>query len=527
MTNVPRRRHTVGSKIGSIAPIAFIVVLLLASGALASGSVRASTPEVCIAKCPPSAPTIHAGATVQQGYRQAWVNWSDTGYPVPTITFSWHAVGGNANPVPLFNNTYVAGSVDLNALTAGTTYDYTITATNYVGHATYSGSFKTTNAPTNEFVGWVSQMISDPYELDQIGNAMPGAPLGITAICPVNNSASIFSPYWIYTPTPVNFSATTTNSAGQYTLSFPLSTLVSGPLGTQEQVQLWSTGWCSYTYPLGVHTNNVSNSHYALNAMTLGYWNATDWISSVLSATNDYHQFGLPANEQTYSIPGIAFVHTPYATCGVTVVTSISESINSYDAGNGFTDQTSWGSGASAPPVSNGESEIDFHQYTSGIVNETSGANYSAAWAYGNMFDPSQNTLNVSDPLSPPPPGQTYPILGYPGYQVETIGTTGGGLFWYNGGSYTSTQGLDISVSLTGGWDGISFGPSLELIYTTTTGKSSQTEITCSFSWGAAPTGELTQFYFYVDGSQASNWEAVNVHVWFDDYCVPNGTTCS
>ena len=41
------------------------------------------------------------------------------------------------------------------------------------------------------------------------------------------------------------------------------------------------------------------------------------------------------------------------------------------------------------------------------------------------------------------------------------------------------------------------------------------------------PAGDDAQFYYTVDGGLAANDEAINVHVWFDDYCVPNNTTCN
>jgi hypothetical protein len=417
----------------------------------------------------------------------------------------------------------------LNALSGGTTYDFTISEGNSYGHSSYNGQFTTANAPTNEYVGWVYQMVSNPYELDQIGNPMPGAAIDpIWANCVNPGGAPVriaFPGGGTATGGVYSDPAATANASGYYTVSFPL-TWMSSPSGP-VLYDLWANGYCWDTsFGIG-SVGNISNPYLSLNASYPSYWNATDYVSSTNSVTNDYHQFGLPANEQDYSIPGIAFVHTQYSTCGVTIVTSITQSISSYEAGNGFTDQTSWTTGATANPVSNGESEIDFHQYTTGTVNETAAASYSTAYAIGNMFDPSANAVSVLDPLGPPPPGQTYPIPGYPGYQVFTVGGTGGGKFWFNGGSYTSTAGLDISVSLTGGWGGLSFGPSLELSYTTTTGTSSQTEITCNFADSGEPPGDNAQFYYYVDGSQANSQDAINVHVWFDDYCVPNQTTCS
>lgn len=455
------------------------------------------------------------------GYQQDWVNWTFTGTTPVTPSFWWWVGSGPDLATPRISETSSSASINLNALKAGTTYSYEAGVSNGCGGESLDGYFATPAAPLGQLVGWISTLVSNPYQLDQIGAPVAGATIDyMVANCVNTGGARVRIPF------PTNAEgvpqpAATTNSLGHFAVKFPLTYSTAGTV----YYDLWPGGWCKNTMlPFG----NVSNPNLVINATgAAGSWNATIFHNTTSSASNDYIQFGLPANQQTFSIPGIAFVHTADATCGVTIVTTITQAILSYDAGNGFTDNTEWTTGAIAPPVSNGESVVDFHQYTTGYVNETTGANYSTAYAYGNMFDPSQNAVNVVDPNGSPPPGETYPISGYPGYQVETVGPGGGGLFWYNGGSYTSTSGLDITISLTGGWGGISFGPSVELTYTTTISKSSSTEITCSFSDTGEPIGDNAQFYYLVDGTQAANQEAINVHVWFDDYCVPNLTTCN
>lgn len=519
------------------AGVLFISVIMILGGAglyEKSGGLLAAciscpnNPQLCYPVCSP--PTI-SGVTValqtaDSLTRQAWVNWSYAGNG--NIAGNFHlSIGSTGAPTPgNFNQSGGKADINLNALNSGTTYTYLIEEGNAAGTTQYTGQFTTLNAPTNEFVGWVSTLVSKPYEADQIGRPIAGATIdSITANCVNPNGAPIsvaFPGGGTATGGIYSNPAATTNGAGYYSFAFPL-TWVSGGYTYYD---LWPNGWCNDNTFGGIG-GNVSNPHLALNASHTGYWNATEYLSSANTVVNDYHQFGLPANQQSYSIPGIAFVHTPYSTCGVTIATTITQSISSYNAGSGFTDDTLWTQGASANPASNGESEVDFHQYTTGAVNETTGAVYGEAYAYGPMFDPSQNAVSVTDPESSPPPGQTYPIPDYPGYQVETVGGTGGELFWYNGGTYASTGGLDISVSLTGGWGGASFGPSVELSYTTTTSTSSQTEITCTFTDSGEPAGDYAQFYYNVDGSQAADQDAINVHVWFDDYCVPNQTTCS
>jgi hypothetical protein len=455
------------------------------------------------------------------GYQQDWVNWSFVGTLPITPSFSWWVGNGPNLAIPLIGKTGSSASINLNALKAGTMYNYEAGVSNGCGGESLDGYFTTPAAPLSELVGWISTLVQDPYQLDQIGAPVAGATIdSIVANCTNTGGSRVRVPF----PTTVEGvpqPAATTNSVGHFTIQFPLDYWTAGYV----YYRLWPGGGCENAMDPML---NVSNPNLKINATgAAGSWNATIFHNMTFSGTNDYIQFGLPANQQTYTIPGIAFVHTADASCGVTIATTTNQSIVSYNGGNGFTDDTSWTSEVIANPVSNGESVVDFHEYTTGYVNETTSANYSVAYAYGNVFDPSENAVTVVDPNGSPPPGETWPIPGYPGYYVDTVGSGGAILNWYNGGSYTSTAGLDLSISLTGGWKGFSFGPSVRLVYTTTTGKSSSTEISCSLSDIGEPLGDNAQFYYYVDGTQSSNQEAINVHVWFDDYCVPNLSTCN
>ena len=66
----------------------------------------------------------------------------------------------------------------------------------------------------------------------------------------------------------------------------------------------------------------------------------------------------------------------------------------------------------------------------------------------------------------------------------------------------------------------------MDLSYGTTTGVSSSAEITCTLVDSQVSQGMNEQFYYEVDGSGSASQEAINMHVWFDDFCVPNNTTC-
>ena len=466
----------------------------------------------CYPHCQPppcTPPVIVAQPAVQGGYRQAWVNWSITNGTYSG--FDWGTSTSYGFPMPSPSGS----SMNLNDLNSGTTYYYQVWAHNSCGSSFSSGSFATSAAPTTGFVGWVSQLVSDPHQLNQIGNTIvSGATVYVGANCGIGGN-----PFYI--------PAATTSGSGHYSFTFPISYSQQGGLFTWT---LSSSGVCTYSIEW-IGSYNTANSHYLLKANKNGFWNATQYVSSTLSGSNDYRQFGLLLEGQSISTPGISWSHTSDATCGTQIVTTISQTVYAYLAGSGYNDQQQWVSGAGANPVANGVSEVDFHYYTSGVINETFGeASVDGSWAVGPMFDPSQNAVKPSDPLPSPPPGQTYPIPGYPGYYVDTVGGNGGYLQFKNGGSFTQTQGLDISIGLGGGWNGVAVNAggsaSVDLSYGTTTGVSSSAEITCTLVDSQVSQGMNEQFYYEVDGSGSASQEAINMHVWFDDFCVPNNTTC-
>jgi hypothetical protein len=199
----------------------------------------------------------------------------------------------------------------------------------------------------------------------------------------------------------------------------------------------------------------------------------------------------------------------------LTVENGFSQTINAYTGGNGFSDTQSSGQILIANPVSNGDATVTFDYRTTGLVNETGTPVIMNTYAVGAPTNPGTNAISYTDPYSSPPAGS----------QVWSYGGTGGSDGWYNGGSYTSSAGLDMSVSVSGGWGGISFGPAVDLVYTTTTGTSSLHEIVCS-SIANPPTGYDYQFYTYIDGSGAGSNQAINVHVWYDDECVRGTSGC-
>ncbi|HTW55960.1 MAG TPA: hypothetical protein VMG36_05900 [Thermoplasmata archaeon] len=451
------------------------------------------------------------------------MNWTTGGTGPFTYGFGWKTSSGVSQPTPSFSQ----GSINLNDVAPGTTYKFEINEWNSWGEGSYNGSFTTASAPTSSFLGWVNQLVSNPDELNQIGPPMAGLTIDtVWAHCVNPEGAPIQVPFPQNPNTGAGEPAATTDSNGFFSIEFPLTYTY---LGT-TYYDVYTNGTCrdneyqgSYG---GAWVGSAPNPDLSINVSAPnGFWNATQYVT--MSGTGQVLNFGLPQNQQIYTIPGIAFVHTAYASCGVSITTQITQSIGSYGAGSGYTDRTSWTNGTGANNVSNGESVVDFHEYSTGVINETSGAKFGEAYAIGPMFDPSENAVSVTDPESSPPPGETYPIPGYSGYYVDTVGPAGGYLNWSNGGTYTSTRGLNVSISLSGGWGGVSVGPAVDLSYTTTVGASQQKEIRCMLTDSGEPAGDDAQFYYTVDGGLAANDEAINVHVWFDDYCVPNNTTCN
>jgi len=390
--------------------------------------------------------------------------------------------------------------------------------------ATKSGTFTTSNAPTNEFVGWVSQLASNPYELNQISSTIPSASVWLNAYCQVEVSDS-----WVgssFYPT-VQFGqggflpGVATSSSGAYTLGFPeyfqYTVVATGNYNLPVTVTLTlsSTGTCTTSDSesgdnwMGQPTS-ASNSHYLMEANIDGNWNATEWVSSSLSASNDYRQFGLEPNGVDFAASTVAFVHTSYADCSVSIQSGFTQNVQAYVAGNGNTDQATGGNYGSVDGGPGHESAINYHYSTTGTMNETSIPTVVNTYAIGNPYGPELNGVVYPDPLASPPAKD--------GSHTITVGyNTQNNYGWYNGGSNTSTSGLDITVDLSGGYDGFSIGASFPLIYTTTMGSSVTKSISCTFT-GFTKTQNI-QFYFWQDGGTPSNQLAV--------ICTSGTTTCA
>ena len=359
------------------------------------------------------------------------------------------------------------------------------------------------------YEGWVSNMTANGYLLDQIGSPLQNASVWPAAQCGFEAAPGD------YIVESSSFTGSTASASGFFQLHespYVRSWTQEGPhyVGYTETQTLNGGGNCVTTDSLGDSPYTVSQSHIVLWADRTGSWNATDYVGSTSSPTNDYQQFGLESNGIDVAATAVAFIHTQYAECQITTSTGMSQTVSSFLAGSGY----SYSSGNSTTqtnlqPYGN-DSSVAWHYTTSGVMNETSGAivsnSYAVSGPYGLILGEP-----FTDPDSAPPNTSTrYTVTVYPGGLID-------GESWFNGGNYTSTSGLDMSVGLSGGWGGESIGPGayVDLSYTTSEQTSSQKEIYCSFEDPSST--EPSLFYFWADGSETSIGAAINVHIWFDE----------
>jgi hypothetical protein len=472
-------------------------------------------------------PTINSfGAVVQSGYRQAWVNWT---YTIPSSgngwapDFSWY-LGSTQLSSPLYSSSTSSASVNLNDLASGTTYSYTVGVTNCGGGASKSGTFTTSNAPTNEFVGWVSTLSANSYELDQVGSPISGATVWINAFCEVFSDNGGLQ---AVNPGPINISSgnTVTSSSGSYTLSFPQTESYDVYGSLIATYTIASTGVCTTSLDTGGQWM-YTNSHYLLYADAKGYWNETRWISSTLSASNDYQPFvDLAINPNTLEeVPlGLAFVHSNYAQCGFSMYSSSSSTTVSQlvtpIVGTGTSQTTSTGSWANGLTTWGSNNGVNPIYPFSGVINETSGKIMNTYTVGG--FNQNVNTVPYwsSDWLSQPagmpaaiPTNYHYAVLST-GYDSTTayyqFGT-------FSQGSYSSWQshGVQFDASV-GGAFGVST-PLVNLGWTDQVSTSSANSMFCNLYAPIDSHGGYGYFYWFNEDSGVASEVT---HVWFEGYC--------
>jgi hypothetical protein len=458
------------------------------------------------------------------------ITWTQAGNPAPIDSFTWWPVNGNPLPVPeLYGD-----SVNLNALTAGITYDFSISTYNIYGGAVYQGQFSTLAAPTNAYAGFVYELQPNQYLLDQDGGPLQSANVWPSALCgyeTVPGSFSVGGPY--------NFSGTEASSSGYYQLGFPQtrSWIQEGPHYTAytETQTLNADGVCVTTDNIGDGPYTHTDPNLLLYADYPGYWNETRWISSTLSATNDYQPFVNLAIDPTtlYGLPlGLEFVHTSYAQCGFGLyssktTTSVTQ-LASLFAGTGTSETNSagsWGNGLTTWGANNGLNPI---YPFSGIINESSGKIMSAYQVGG--FNQNVNTVPYinSDWLSQPAP---LPAAIPSGYHVEVLGhghdsdASPYQFGMFSEGTYSSYTSLGLEFGLNvGSQYGLST-PVVDLSSTDTVTTSLNNTAYCNiYAPNTDPGGGYGYFYWFNEDTGVA---APVTHVWFEGYCGGTGeSTC-
>lgn len=88
-----------------------------------------------------------------------------------------------------------------------------------------------------------------------------------------------------------------------------------------------------------------------------------------------------------------------------------------------------------------------------------------------------------------------------------------------NGGTYTSSSGLNLQVAISGGWYGASIGTNIGLVALTSAGSDTSHMVDCALN---DPNSTYAyQFIITLDGTQWASSQAINAHIWFKDECIP------
>lgn len=513
----------------------------LASSELSGGLRTDGSPQLCEPcptgytgcsniKCTKSPPPTCNGAaisnvssTIQSGYRQAWVNWTFSGTQPIGPSFTW-SVGGSSLVSPAITSGTNSASVNLNDLSSGTTYAYIVYVSNCAGTGSQSGQFTTANAPTSGFVGWVYAQSLNGYLLDPDGAPLSGVSLAIEAHCTYLGLSSAGMDV---------FDLGTTNSAGYYSSTFPLTSGDSG-----GPYSLSATGVCTTSagsYPA------VSNTNYLLEAEINGYYFVNRWISSALTAANDFQTFALPANIGSLVPVSLALIHTTYsngitynnAACDLSYYTSTSVARVAQTIGlngqAGTAEKATAGSGWDVTGAAGADVGLDLQYPFSGGINDsalTTGSLLNSSNIVGSEYGVSSAPYTSTDWMTAP----TYSPTATPGSAWVFVNPVKGGpnitQNLFTSGTYSSTSGYNVDLGLSVGWAGQSASVSIPIQATTTVTTTITNTLSCTFSYVADPLGGNGSPYFWVYvGSPATSV----VHVWLVGWCggsVDQYTTC-
>lgn len=465
-------------------------------------------------------------ASVQNGFEQAWVNWSDSnGF---LSSFQWGTSLSYGSPDPWFISATGGGhgDVHLNAISQGTTYYYQIVDMNNCGVLTsaYQASFSTTSASSSSFVGWVFSFSANQYEYDPTGATISGATVGAWATCPYFFLAGIQAVYGGSFSTEFT---TSTDTTGYYALGFPS---VATPTwdGFVQHLTLSSTGQCSNR-----DISNVdSNSAYTLEASEWKHFNNTVGVSSSLSSANDYRKFILPNDTWGYVPLGIVYMHTRYAGADIdyqVASSTYSETVYSYLRQTASYAQQNSGSGDDTgmiwPAGFGGTVELALEYnfsgnvtYSGGRFSEADAALAAAPKPIATVALTSLTSASGDWDNSPPSSGYVDKVVS----SSENSNTTYYTYDVFGGGTWSASSGWDIQVSLGLGAYGTSGSLNLGYQETSTVLGSGNYYIHLGLKFnGTDPHGGEDQFYILEDS--ASGQVAPSLHVWEIGYCGGSG----
>jgi hypothetical protein len=469
-------------------------------------------------ECPQTPVISSVHATPRGGFEEYWINWTD-----PTVfstTFQWGTTTSYGLPGPEALGT----SINLNELNSSTTYYYKITDVDNCGDgSSYTGTFTTSAAPTNAFVGWIlTRETATPYQVMGTGPVPSGAVFQVGALCNFYN-------YYGY----VNFSVGA-NSTGYYDLPIPATYSIyeNEYPGYTLHFEIYSNGTCaSWSTGNWIWGNYyTSNSEYQADADAQGYWNETRVLSSTLSSLNDYQEFLITPNTVGNVTLGLALLDrgpgitgTIPAQCGFDYDAGVSSTIQNSLGGNSasstYGSETSWGASDAGWGVDTGiETEWD----VSGVLNDTLNpsttvefsypVNWADTWAASPSTTTDWKTLPNYTGQSPPSPWIAVKIPS--SYTASNPDTSF--LSITKTASFSSTSGIDLTVDVGVNFDFVSVGTSVELSYTNTVTYSSTSTLSCEvYDPNPGSHGDTAVFWYYEDGGSTSDI----VHLALEGYC--------
>jgi hypothetical protein len=465
---------------------------------------------------------------VQNGYEQAWVNWSDSNGYLSSFFWGTSTSYGNADPQFVSASGSTHGDVNLNPLAQSTTYYFEIIDMNDCGGLStpYQSSFTTSTASSTTFVGWAFAYQANSSEIDPTGSSISGATFELWAFCPYYYWEPLSGMYF-YAGEFLSEFTTTTSSTGSYSFGFP-ATASPNYIATPQALSLSSAAVCSNGDD---SSHTYTNQNYILTVFESGHFNQTVNVSATLSAANDYHKFILPPNVYEPVPLALEYVHTEYAGCGndFTYTTS-SYKITVYSAiAQAATSSTQVGGSSLSEPIVWPTQSYGL-SYGLGINFPFSGAvTYSSG-----SFTPYDGALAPDahpGPWTTPSPSSDWdtvaPAQGdgnYTPYSVRSIynsqSTAVQDVIW-QGGSWANTSGDGIDVTIGAG-NYVNAGVTLSYSEQDTAISGSNVYLGCSlYDPTGGPSG--SQGLFYVVEDNSPDGDAPTVHIWYMGWCGATG----